>query len=206
MPCTYYLLYQCSNRPKRCVVDFFLNLDAPRARLCINFLSLSLTWGLLSNIFVLFDLFSPACGLLSEFWEYFSSLFAFFFGTFCRFLTFGATFLYLKSIFSWNGYKRKKKCKKMQKRTSKLADLVCTKEFFLYKSGQISNKCESDFLVCYLFLLATVWTCDKHGQMPPNDTKGNDFCWCSPVSVRFFSGSMVWTFNPYTQHDHIVWM
>ena len=59
----------------------------------------------------------------------------------------------------------------MQKRASKLADLVCTKEFFLYKSGQISNKCESDFLVCYLFLLATVWTRDKRGQMPPNDTK-----------------------------------
>ena len=67
--------------------------------------------------------------------------------------------------------KRKKECKKMQKRASKLADLVCTKEFFLYKSSQISNKCKSDFLVCYLFLLATVWTHDKRGQIPPNDTK-----------------------------------
>ena len=67
--------------------------------------------------------------------------------------------------------KKKKEMQKMQKRASKLADLVYTKEFFLYKSGQISNKCESDFLVCYLFLLATVWTRDKRGQMPPNDTK-----------------------------------
>ena len=49
------------------ISDFFLDLDAPQAHLCINFLLLSLTWGLLSNIFVLFDLFSPACGLLSEF-------------------------------------------------------------------------------------------------------------------------------------------
>ena len=121
MPCTYHLLYQCSNRPKRCVVDFFLNLDMPQARLCINFLSLSLTWGLLSNIFVLFDLFSPACGLLSEFWEYFSSLFAFFFGTFCRFLTFGATFLYLKSIFLWNGYKKEKRNAKNAEKSKQLS-------------------------------------------------------------------------------------
>ena len=113
--------------------------------------------------------------LLAGFFLNFESIFhhcsLFFFALFVVFWHLEQLFVLEINFFVKWIQKRKKKCKKMQKRASKLADLVCTKEFFLYKSSQISNKCESDFLVCYLFLLATVWTHDKRGQMPPNNTK-----------------------------------
>ena len=56
----------------------------------------------------------------------------------------------------------------MQKRTRKLVDLVCTKGFFLYKCGQISDKCAA-LLLGLLFV--TLWTHGKHGQMQSNDAK-----------------------------------
>jgi hypothetical protein len=73
-----------------------------------------------------------------------------------------------------------KKYKKMQKRTGKLADLVCTKEFFLYKSGQVRPKSQQAAirlawsLICfYLLLFGHMTSVVKCHQTTP---KGNDFC------------------------------
>ena len=61
-----------------------------------------------------------------------------------------------------------KKSEKKSKRTSKLADLVCTKGFFLYKSGQISKKHAIRLLVTSCLLFVTVC---KLGEMQSNGTK-----------------------------------
>ena len=55
---------------------------------------------------------------------------------------FGVTFCTWKSLFSQNEWKKVDKNEKW----SKLADLICTNEFFLYKNSQVSNKCQQ---VCY---------------------------------------------------------
>ena len=61
--------------------------------------------------------------------------------------------------------------KKRKKKTEMLADLVCTKGFFLYKrlsKAAKRKKCAIQLLVDFLF---TVWKLVKCGQMKPNKTK-----------------------------------
>ena len=58
----------------------------------------------------------------------------------------------------------------MPENMEKLADLVCTREIFLYKSGQVSNKYAIRLLAR---LLVTVWIPGKHGQMPLSEAKRN---------------------------------
>ena len=56
----------------------------------------------------------------------------------------------------------------MPKIKKKLADLVCTRNFFLYKSDQVSKKCAIRLLVT---LFVFTWTPGKRGQMPPSEAK-----------------------------------
>ena len=87
-------------------------------------------------------------------------------------LTFGVTFLYLEIFFYeteiYQTKKNEKNMEKMEKRMGKLADLVCTRGFFLYKSGQVLNKCEQ---VCYLTSLLSLAIICTTWQARPNATK-----------------------------------
>ena len=132
-------------------------------QLSVTFLRISLTSGFLSSFVFIWN-------RSFHFLKLFGVLFLCFYhhfplgeyDNFCVLLTFGVTFWYLEIFFSWNGWI------KMPKNMEKLADLVCTKEIFLCKSGQVSNKCAIRLLVFYLLLLVIP---GKWGQMPPSVSK-----------------------------------
>ena len=68
---------------------------------------------------------------------------------------------------------------KVQERMGKLVDLVCTRGFFLYKSGQVRPNIQqvpTSVLLTSLLLLVAVWT---PWQAWPNATK------CGQMEMTF---------------------
>ena len=108
--------------------------------------------------------------------------------------------------------KHAKKIWKAWKGMGKLADLVCTKGSFLYKSSQerpsIQKACNSTsclLLVYYLFticlLFVTIWKLIKCSQMWPS---AKVFCWCWLSGALCDKGCqslifLVWLTGPYPQ-------
>ena len=124
-------------------------------------------------------------GLGASFWRL-ANFDSFFFNLklfFCTSWLYFVRFLLL--IYFWNDFlvlwnqnfheMDAKKWIKMQKKLKKLADLVCTNEIFLYKSGQTSNKWAIWLLVEYLLMFGQLTSVVKCHQTNPNETM---FCWC----------------------------
>ena len=67
--------------------------------------------------------------------------------------------------------KKKKEMQKNAEKSKKVSRPGLYKRILFVQERPNIQQVRIQLLVCYLFLLATVWTRDKRGQMPPNDTK-----------------------------------
>jgi hypothetical protein len=85
-----------------------------------------------------------------------------------RIIKIGLAQIKIKRLSAKQVKKSSKKILKERANGCKLVDLVCTKGFFLYKSGQTCKKRAIRLFVYHLILFGNPVKCD---QMPPNEAK-----------------------------------